>query len=157
MELKIIKATVDDTARISALENIAFSDPWSDNMIRQTLENGMTDAYLALNCKDELIGYAFLSVVADESELENIAVHPEYRRCGVAKALTDHIIEIAREKNALIMYLEVRESNEAAHRLYESAGFEDIAFRPNYYRNPTENAIIMRKFIDENESSEEKQ
>lgn len=155
MDYQIVKATTDYTEKISAIECIAFSDPWSEDMISHTLESEMNEVYIALTSDGSVAGYAFLSVILDESTLENIAVHPDHRRKGIAGVLLGHIIGRARERGAEIMYLEVRKSNEAARSLYKSAGFEDIALRTNYYRNPTEDAVIMRKIIDQDKSSEE--
>lgn len=155
MDYQIVKATADDAERISAIESIAFLDPWSEDMIRHSLESEMNEVYIALAPDGSTAGYAFLSVILDESTLENIAVHPAHRREGIAGALLGHIIDRARERGAEVMYLEVRRSNEAARSLYKSAGFEDIALRTNYYHNPVEDAVIMRKIIDQDKSSEE--
>lgn len=155
MDHQIVRATADDTEKISAIESIAFSDPWSEDMIRRTLESEINEVYMALTADGSAAGYAFLSVILDESTLENIAVHPAHRREGIAGALLGHIIDRARKRGAEVMYLEVRRSNEAAVSLYRSAGFEAMALRTNYYHNPTEDAIIMRKIIDYGKMPEE--
>jgi len=73
-----------------------------------------------------------------EREILNIAVSPEFRRMGIATALI-HSIEDAE------VFLEVRESNRVAQKLYENLGFEDVGRRPGYYDAPPETAIVMRK------------
>lgn len=81
-------------------------------------------------------------IAPGEREILNIAVHPAYRRRGLGKKLME--TELARSKGA--WFLEVRESNAAAIALYRSMGFEIAGRRPDYYRTPTEAAIVMRFF-----------
>ena len=84
-------------------------------------------------------------IVAGELHINNIAVHPAYRRRGVASQLLEEILGRAKARGATAGYLEVRASNEAAKALYHRYGFKLIGRRPNYYDHPEEDAIVMRK------------
>jgi ribosomal-protein-alanine N-acetyltransferase len=93
-------------------------------------------------CLEERIaGFAVARRVApDEIEILNVAVDPIFRRCGAARALIQELIG----KNRGTHYLEVRQSNVAARKLYHSLGFEAIAVRQDYYSGPVESAIVMK-------------
>ena len=96
--------------------------------------------------KDGIVaGYCALRVLADEGEIQRIAVLPSWRRHGIAKSLMEAMIQVSKEKGAVQMSLEVRESNTGARKLYENYGFIQEAVRKNYYENPVENACIMWK------------
>ena len=93
-----------------------------------------------------VIGYVVASFVLDEVNIDNIAVLPEYRRAGIARALLNRVEEEIRSFANCIM-LEVREGNESAIALYSSLGYERVGLRRNYYHNPTGNAILMTKYL----------
>jgi ribosomal-protein-alanine N-acetyltransferase len=82
---------------------------------------------------------------ADEGEIANLAVREPTRRRGIGAALLDAALAEGTRRGAANMYLEVRESNEAARRLYASRGFEEIGRRRRYYRHPVEDAIVLRR------------
>ena len=75
----------------------------------------------------------------------NIAVHPDFRRKGIAAALIAELVRLLKERGSRILRLEVRESNAPAISLYETMGFTQLGLRKNYYRNPKENALILGK------------
>ena len=83
--------------------------------------------------------------VLDEGQICNVAVCPAFRRMGVGEALMAAQREIALSRGITVMMLEVRASNTAAQCLYEKLGFLQVGRRPNYYRNPKEDALILRK------------
>lgn len=140
MDIEIKLASLFDAPEILKIENACFSSPWSEGSIRDALENPCSHFYLAY-CDGEIAGYIGLQVFSGEGYVTNIATLPEYRRQGVAKALLTKALENETE----FVTLEVRESNAAAITLYKSFGFERVGVRPNYYSNPTENAILMTK------------
>lgn len=92
---------------------------------------------------DMVVGFAGIMIVADEAELLNIAVSSDYRRCGIAKRLLEHLLAQARQHESYRMLLEVRESNIGAKELYMQMGFSQLGIRKNYYSHPVEDAIIM--------------
>jgi ribosomal-protein-alanine N-acetyltransferase len=130
--------------QIAGLEKICFSDPWSENSIASELENRLSYWLVALD-GDIVTGYVGSQSVLGESDMMNVAVHPDYRRQGIAEALVTHLVQALREKGNHCLTLEVRASNTPAIALYEKLGFTQVGRRPNYYRNPKEDALILRK------------
>jgi ribosomal-protein-alanine N-acetyltransferase len=100
---------------------------------------------VAVGADGELLGYAVAWYVADESEIANFAVAAHARRRGVGTLLLDRILRAAAAFGAKMVFLEVRESNEEARKLYEARGFEVAGKRTKYYRRPDEDALIMRR------------
>jgi ribosomal-protein-alanine N-acetyltransferase len=82
-----------------------------------------------------------------ESDMMNVAVHPDYRRKGYAEALVLALCDELKERGNTTLALEVRASNEPAKALYEKLGFTLAGRRPNYYRNPREDALILKKAL----------
>jgi len=91
----------------------------------------------------EVSGYSIALSVLDESEILNIAVDPTRRGLGLGGLLLDSAMGQARSRGAAAVFLEVRESNESARRLYASRGFNEISRRKKYYRNPAEDALVL--------------
>ena len=146
MNLKIIPASLNDLANILKIENACFSSPWSEQSLKESLENPASRFYIAY-ADGDLAGYMGLQIFSGEGYVTNVATLPEYRRKGVARAL----INAALKNDMEFITLEVRESNSPAISLYSLFGFERVGVRPNYYSNPTENAVLMTKFIKDNE------
>ena len=134
-----------DLAAIHAIECVSFGDPWSLEGFRELLDHPPARMEVAVGAAGELLGYAVAWYVADESEIANIAVAPDARRRGAGALLLDGILRAAAEFGARTMFLEVRESNEDARKLYEARGFKVAGKRNKYYRKPEEDALIMRR------------
>lgn len=132
----------EDLESVALLERTCFSESWSENLLRSGLDNRL-DSYLVYEEAGTVLGYCVLRTLADEGEIQRIAVNPAFRRQGIARKLMESMAAVARMKGAREVALEVRESNESARKLYESYGFRQEAVRRGYYRNPTEDAIIM--------------
>lgn len=143
-EYKIVSAGKELFEDICRIEKSCFSDPWSPDAISSAIDNGAVIC-LALIYDEKTVGFAMVCTAADESELLNLAVDGNYRNKGFAKALLRRAEEEAVEREATVMYLEVRESNIAASNLYIGFGFSEIGRRKKYYRYPTEDAVIMAK------------
>lgn len=141
MELRLM--TEGDVAQVTALEQVCFSDAWSEKLVADLLDSSYDEAWV-LSCENgEIAGYINLRFLAGEGELMRIAVRPEYRGLGLSKLLMDRMMQSAREQDAPELTLEVRAGNEAAIGLYQSYGFISEAVRKGYYHNPTEDALIM--------------
>ena len=135
---------LEHVAQVAALEKICFSDPWSEKSVASELENKL--AYWLVAMEGETVaGYIGSQTVMEETDMMNVAVHPDYRRKGVAEALVTALVEALKERGSHCLTLEVRASNEPAKALYEKLVFSQIGKRPNYYRNPREDALILRK------------
>jgi ribosomal-protein-alanine N-acetyltransferase len=142
----IVRAAAEaDLAAIHAIECASFGDPWSLEGFRDLVEHPRARLEVAIGAGNEVLGYAVAWYVADESEIANIAVAPSARRRGVGALLLDRILRAAAEFGAKTVFLEVRESNEAARKLYEAREFEIAGRRVQYYRKPDEDALIMRR------------
>ena len=131
-------------AQIAELEKICFSDPWSENSVASELNNPLS-VWLVAEENGIVCGYVGSQTVLDETDMMNIAVHPDFRRKGIAAALIAELVRLLKERGSRILRLEVRESNAPAISLYETMGFTQLGFRKNYYRNPKENALILGK------------
>ena len=131
-------------APIAELEKLCFSDPWSENSIRYELTNPLSFWLVAVE-EDRVAGYVGSQSVLDEADMMNIAVHPDFRRRGVAQHLVEGLVAGLKEKDVRCLTLEVRASNAPAIALYQKLGFVQVGRRPNYYRNPKEDALILRK------------
>ena len=128
------------------LEKLCFSAPWSEGMLLGELNNPLSH-YVAIIEGGALIGYAGMQAVLDEGYIANIAVHPDFRRQGAARAVMDELFRFARARELSFLTLEVRESNLPAIALYESFGFEKVGRRRRYYKLPTEDALLMTRFL----------
>ena len=145
MDIKIVPMMQDDVPQVAALEAACFSDPWSAQILSNELQNELS-LWLVAKDGDTVLGYVGSQSVLDEADMMNLAVGAEHRRQGIAAALVRALCAALRtEKGAEVLTLEVRDSNEAAIRLYAALGFTEIGRRPNYYFHPKEDARILRK------------
>ena len=143
MTYRIVPMTAAYLPQVAALERRCFpADPWSEELFRDALDNPHTAILLAEGKDGTVLGYAVLSVVLDEGNLDNIAVDPDARRQGIADALLSALTGFGRDSLSVLM-LEVRSSNAPAIALYEKHGFAAVGRRKNYYDAPKEDAILM--------------
>jgi len=150
-------ATPDDLPQIIALarasENAA---QWDASHYENIFESRTDNAQLQQSHRIALVledagtvkGFVIARVAADQCELENIAVEAASRRSGFATQLLKALFDWAAKSRVQSVFLEVRASNVAARRLYESAGFRHTGRRPGYYQNPEEEAILYSRQID---------
>ena len=142
-----MKITTMKDAHVSAvagLEAICFADPWSENSVASELTNPLACWLVALEA-DSVVGYIGSQTVMGETDMMNVAVHPDHRRKGVAVRLIEALIQALKERGSHCLTLEVRVSNAPAIALYGKLGFSEAGRRRNYYRNPKEDALILRK------------
>ena len=145
--IQYVSMNESHVAPIAQLEKLCFSDPWSENSIRYELTNPLSFWMVAME-GDRVAGYVGSQTVLDEADMMNIAVHPDFRCRGVAKSLVESLVDGLKERNVHCLTLEVRASNDPAISLYQKLGFAQVGRRPNYYRNPKEDALILRKEWD---------
>ena len=131
-------------SQVAELEKLCFSDPWSEKSVASELNNPLS-LWLVAQEGERLAGYVGSQTVLDETDMMNIAVHPDYRRCGVARQLVEELVAGLKRRGSRCLTLEVRASNDPARKLYEKLGFQQIGLRKNYYRNPREDALSLRK------------
>ena len=127
------------------LEQLCFSSPWSLESLRLLCGDGAV-GFVALDAScGKVLAYGGMLTVLDEGQITNIATHPDARRRGLGERVTRALLEYG-EKNGISFFsLEVRESNIGAIALYEKLGFKRAGVRKNFYKLPTENAVIMIK------------
>ena len=130
--------------QVAALEKLCFSDPWSEYSVASELKNPLS-LWLIAEEDGTVCGYVGSQTVLDETDMMNIAVHPDCRRKGIAAALIEELVTQLKGRGSHILRLEVRQSNAPAIALYASMGFKELGIRKNYYRNPRENALILGK------------
>ena len=141
--MNIRRAVPDDAPKIAELEREIFSDPWGEKEIFSYIcsEGGM--CYTATDDEGKLLSYVVGRVIAPEGEIYRIATRQGYRRRGIAYRLLDYAAKTERGRGLECLFLEVRESNVAARNLYRAYGFRELGERKNYYKDPTENAVVM--------------
>ena len=135
MSLKYVirPMTEDDTFAVELIEQGIFSLPWSQKSFAEA------DGVVA--------GYCGMWTVLGEGNITNMAVSPDYRRCGIAQMLMQSMEKYGNDKNVTSYFLEVRQSNLPAIALYEKMGYKNIGIRKRFYEKPVEDAVIMSKII----------
>ena len=140
----ITKMTEEHVQQIAELEKLCFNDPWSANSIASELNNRLSLWFVAVDA-EQVVGYVGSQTVLGETDMMNVAVHPDWRKKGVGTALINELINTLRLNGSHSLMLEVRASNAPAISVYEKLGFVEVGCRKNYYRNPREDALILRK------------
>jgi ribosomal-protein-alanine N-acetyltransferase len=148
MSVSIVLVTPDDLPAIAAIERQAFSDPWSEKSFREALAHPAVFFAAARSDAGTVLGYVVAWFVANEGQVANLAVAPSGWGTGIGRALLDASLHEARLREVDEVFLEVRDSNERARRLYGSRGFEEIGRRRQYYRRPVEDAIVLRRTLN---------
>ena len=139
------KMTEKHVAQVAELEKICFgSAAWSEKSIASELNNALSLWIVAVE-DEKVLGYVGSQTVMGETDMMNVAVHPDYRKQGIATGLITELIGALKKRESHCLTLEVRASNEPAKNLYKMLDFEEIGIRKNYYRNPREDALILRK------------
>lgn len=141
--VKIMKE--EHISSIAELEKQCFSQPWSENALREELDNENSHFLVALG--DELAGYIGVQEICGEAYITNVAVFENHRKQGIGRALLKAACDGAESRKCEFITLEVRESNSSAIALYESEGFEIAGTRKNFYSDPTENGVIYTKYF----------
>ena len=142
--IQYVSMTPAHVPQIAQLERLCFNDPWSDRSIASELDNRFSLWLVAVD-GEKVVGYVGSQSVLGWADMMNIAVSPEYRRQGIAYGLVTRLEEALKENDVTCLTLEVRASNASAQALYGKLGFQQVGRRPNYYRNPKEDALILRK------------
>lgn len=144
--MQVRRMTKEDCAAVAAIEAVSFSMPWSLRAFTDTVEKE-NFRYFVAEEDGEILGYCGFLFVLDEAEIPNVCVKESARKRGVGKEMMSVLLEEARKLGLTVLYLEVRESNQAARRLYESLGFVENGIRKNFYEQPVEHAVLMSKTL----------
>jgi len=147
MKIDIEKMNEEDIDQVYKIESEVFTDPWSKRAFLSDLKNEY--AYpLTAHFENKVAGYASLYIAADEIQIGNLAVSPDYHQRGIGTMIMEHILNLASELKTRLLILEVRPSNEAACKLYVKFGFKKAGRRKYYYHKPVEDALIMIKGME---------
>lgn len=146
--VSIVKASREHIDDIVNVEKLSFKIPWSRQSIMDEFLNNETAVYFCALAGGKAVGYAGMWQVLDEGHITNIAVHPEFRQCGLGSALMEVLLAEAERRDIKALTLEVRKSNFSAQALYRKYGFSDGGMRKKYYADNNEDAIIMWKRLD---------
>ncbi len=132
-----------DLDAVMEIELRAYPYPWTRGIFLDCLRAGYPGR--VLESIDGLVGYGMLSLAANEAHVLNVCVDPRRQSHGYGRRLLRELVQLARQRGALRVFLEVRPSNAPAIALYESEGFNEIGRRPRYYpaANGREDALVM--------------
>ena len=146
MEISIVKMQSRHLDSLSEIEKACFSRAWSREALSSELDNENA-LFLVAENENEVLGYVGCIFVLGEGSITNVAVSPDFRRLGIGDALISALVSNAKQIDAELLFLEVRKSNMAAQNLYKKHGFENCGERKNFYRDPCEDAYIMRLLL----------
>jgi [ribosomal protein S18]-alanine N-acetyltransferase len=143
--MTIVRATAqDDLSDVEALQRRAFTNAWGAEALRWELKNtDVARLYLMRDDAGALVAYCACWMVFDELHINSLAVDVPWRRQGLARHLLQEVFREVVAAGAQSATLEVRQSNEAARRLYERLGFHVEGIRRDYYQQPREDALVL--------------
>lgn len=134
---------LEDLDEVVAIERTSFVTPWSRAAFRYELTQNRVARATVVRADGHLVGYLCLWEIGHEIHITNLAVHPQWRRRGIARALLGAMLDDARARSVELVYLEVRPTNAGAVGLYEGFGFQVIGRRKGYYFDTGEDALVM--------------
>jgi ribosomal-protein-alanine N-acetyltransferase len=137
----------ENVDEVVAIEKQSFSDPWSEESFLVELDLPFSWVWVA-KIKNRLTGYCCCWEIEGELQIANLAVHPEFRNQGIGKKILQEILNRACQRKVKKVTLEVRESNQAALKLYRGFDFSEVGRRKKYYRKPTEDGLILAKILE---------
>ena len=149
MNFNIEKMSDAHISQVAIIEKLCFSTPWSENSLSEELGNPLA-RFFVLMSEDRVAGYIGAHNILGEVYITNVAVHPDYRGKGFAKALINRLIDDCRSDDGFVT-LEVRVSNTPARNLYSGLGFREVGLRKNFYESPTEDGLLMTYYYGEGE------
>ena len=143
---RVRPATIADIPMLMAIEREApTAAHWQESQYRAALAPGAVPERATLVIEEEaVLGFIVARVLGDEWEIENVAVAARAQRRGLGSQLVKELLEVARGRGARAVFLEVRESNQAAQGLYRKWGFVPAGRRKSYYSDPSEDALLFR-------------
>ncbi|MCI0595253.1 MAG: ribosomal protein S18-alanine N-acetyltransferase [candidate division Zixibacteria bacterium] len=152
--ITVLRMKPEDVEEIVGLEKEAFTDPWPKKGFEAQLGDGSSIMLVArledsasVGC--QIVGYLCAYLILEELQLASVAVKEAFRRQGIARRLIAEMIRRGWERGTKEIWLDVRESNAAARRLYEKLGFREVYRRKNYYRKPKEDALVLFRPVKE--------
>ena len=143
MSLLIRKMLMNDLEQVTQIDAASFSLPWPARSFQFELTDNPASRSWVAELDGLVVGMIVAWLIVDDIHIATLAVYPEYRRRGVGRALLTHALTAAKAEGALRSFLEVRESNLAARKMYLNFGFVEDGLRKRYYKDNNENAVLM--------------
>lgn len=148
-ELRLRPGGLDDVDALLAIENASQPAPWTRHVFEKELQLDFSRTWVVQDLATQtLVAFLTFWIVHDEIHVLNICVAPQARRKGIARTILSELHAMARERKASLVSLEVRASNDAARRLYDSMGFIPIGRREHYYADNGEDAVILALLLE---------
>lgn len=142
--INIREMQIEDFDQVMAIENVNFSEPWTEAGFFTFFIRDDT-LFLVAEEEGKIKGYIGIVCVIDEGDITNVSVDPKEQGRGIGNMLVEAVVKKARERGVKNIFLEVRRSNAPAIRVYEKNGFVQISVRKGYYTAPLEDALIMKR------------
>jgi [ribosomal protein S18]-alanine N-acetyltransferase len=148
IRVSIERMTEHDLVEVCAIEEVSELSAWGWEAYHNELQSRIDTIMLVARPdpvphENQVAGFIVARLYAEELHVNNVAVRPEFRGQGIGSALLQMTLEQAQERGAKMAQLEVRAGNAEAQKLYQKCGFTIVGRRKNYYREPTENALLM--------------
>lgn len=143
MDVTIRRLKEKDLPQVAIIENKTAEVPWTDAIFKDCLHAGYP-AWV-MEQAGKVVSFTIIALHGDECHLLNISVHPNFQRKGLGQQMLEFAVQAAKDRGALIIYLEVRESNNRAIALYQKMGFSQVGVRKDYYPglNQREDALVF--------------
>ncbi len=143
MNYEIRKMTLNDLEQVVAIDQVSFSLPWPPRSFQFELTDNEASRCWVTDLDGRVIAVLVGWFIVDELHIATIATHPEFRGQGIGRQLLLHVLGSAKEEGAIRAFLEVRESNLIALKMYRDFGFVEDGRRVKYYKDNGEDAILM--------------
>ncbi len=143
MSLVVRRMTIEDVPLAHAIDMSSFTLPWPERSLRFEVSDNPAARSWVAELDGQVVGLLVLWIIVDEAHIASLATHHDFRRQGIAKQLLVESLDHAYQEGARSAFLEVRAGNEAAQRMYQSFGFEEVGRRKRYYKDNDEDAILM--------------
>lgn len=143
MSIQIRRMTLEDLPAVVALDQLSFTLPWPERSFRFELTDNPASRCWVAEEEGKITGMIVAWLLVDEAHIATLATHPDHRRQGIARKLLTYALRYMSREGAVTSFLEVRESNTAAHKMYRSLGYEEVGRRKQYYKDTNEDAILM--------------
>lgn len=148
-DIRIVPFAEAHVKAVADIERTCFADPWTEDGLREELDNSCARFLTAVDDTGTVAGYIGCHIVLDEGYIANVAVSQDFRRRGIGRALVDALL--AQSADLAFLTLEVRVSNAPAIALYTGCGFEPVGTRKRFYSHPPEDALLMTRFFTKEE------
>ena len=140
----------EDLPYVLEIENLSFPNPWHEMTFKGEIHNEpISSAFVIFHrLQKKVIGYIIFWHIKEQVQISNIAIHPDFRRMGIAEAVLKQVLSQIQMEGSKFVTLEVRPSNLGARSLYHKLGFEVLGLREDYYHDPSEPALVMCKQLN---------